>query len=131
MPYRLSMRFDWWQSTQILDLIRKSVKEDLSFNTFEKTAKEAGLGYRRETMQYDYRYAQAFEHAKTLESSNRAAEWFDTIFEPLRAKNNWNSAQTTEFLQKGSLGILPTIEEQLDYEHLLEKQHAIAPDKYQ
>ncbi len=96
-------------------IYRQGVAQGWTYTKVEGMLKDRGLSYRRKNMEYDYRKAQAIEFTKTPEAKGRAEHWFDKIFEPLRVEKGWDSAQTTDFLRKGGLGVLDTVEEITSY----------------
>ncbi|MBA7536731.1 hypothetical protein ES705_28995 [subsurface metagenome] len=110
-----------WESGQAIHgsyiegIYRQGVAAGWSPAKVMTTLKDRGLSYRKTNMLHDYRKAQAIEMSKTPAARGNAEHWFDKIFEPLRVEKGFTAAQTTDFLRKGGLGVLDTVEEMEDY----------------
>ena len=121
MAYKFWEGFGATKGYDAETLIHNAIAENWSYNRYEREAMRVNLSYNRANMQYDFRRAQAIEKAQSGEAKDRALQYFDEIYEPLRARKGWNSAQTTAFLAKGEHGELETLEEQEEFEDEWEK----------
>jgi len=121
MSYKFWKGFGATKGYNAEELIHNAINQDWSYNHYEREAMRVNLSYNRANMQYDFRRAQAIEKARSGEAKGRALQYFDEIYEPLRERKGWNSAQTTAFLAKGKRGELETLDEQEEFEEEWEK----------
>ena len=115
MPYIFSPKFTVTQRYESEALLHEAITSDWSFDKMQREAMSKNLSYRRINMQYDFRRAQSTENAKSGEGKERAAKWFEEVYDPHRKAKGWTSAQETEFRRKGQMGLLETLKETKEY----------------
>ena len=115
MSYIFTSKFTVTQRYESETLLHKAITSDWSFDHMQREAMSKNLSYRRINMQYDFRRAQSMERAATPESKERAAKWFEQIYDPHRKAKGWTSSQETEFRAEGKMGLLETLEEAEEY----------------
>lgn len=115
MPYIFTPKFTGLQRLESEALLHKAITSVWSFNKMQREAKSKNLSYRRINMQYDFRRAQSMERAKGFVAKERAAKWFEEVYDPHRKAKGWSSKQETEFRRKGERGLLESLEEAEEY----------------
>lgn len=129
--YLYQQKKDISDAYTISGILRSFVKRDERPAAFMDELKARGLSYRKTDMLSDYRRGQAIEKALTYDAKHRAESWFDTVFEPFRAKHDFTSKEASRFIQRGEYGLLETIEEMEEYATLEEDVWELFPDIYE
>lgn len=128
--YIYQQKKDISDAYSISGILRSFIKRDARPAEFMNELKGRGLSYRKEDMLADYRRGFAIEKSKTYDAKFRAEQWFDTVFEPFRAKHGYTSKEASDVLHRGEYGLLETIEEMEEYDELEEHVWELFPDLY-
>lgn len=124
MPYQTPASWDEGQRLSAQNFMQAAVKLGYSSQRVINELKELGLSYRRIDMLHDIRYAGAVANAKYPDTAERAAGWFDNVFEPYRAEKGLTANQASDLWNKSRNQTWDTLEQMSEGLDMLERYEA-------
>lgn len=122
MGYIFEKKAQFGQVVYTGRLFRKAIREDMSFNAYQRDMINRNLSYRRLDMLADWNRGKAIEKAKTTNAYYRAVNWYDGIALPTMKKKELTPTEFWEWLDTGKNMMFDTVE---DFEDWMEYEDAV------